>query len=522
MSALARARSNIKRWRENPIAFVVENFGVAPDEWQCDALMAFASGDADKRRISLQACAGPGKTSVLAWCGLNFLLCYGEKGEHPKGAAVSITQDNLRDNLWPEFAKWLNHSDMLRAAFTWTKERIFAKDHPDTWFLSARTWAKSANAEEQGRTLSGLHSKYVLVLVDESGDIPLTVLKSGEQALGNCRVGKIIQAGNPTSLDGMLYAAATKLRALWYVIRITGDPDDPKRSPRIPLDYAQQQIDTYGRDDPWIKTFILGMFPEASINALLGVEEVEAAMARHLRVDQYDFSQKRLGIDAARFGNDKWVIFPRQGLAAFKPVEMRNVRSQQVSGRVQMAKNKWGSEREFFDDTGGYAAGAIDDLIAAGYSPTPVNFAQKAIDQRFYNARAEMQWNAAQWIKRGGALPYSPELLAEATAITYTFKRGKLIVEDKDQIKKKIGRSPNYWDALGLTFAEPDMPAAIVGEGREANHAQTEFDPHVSAAERVAAVRAKFTSYASGERQIVEELVEHGGTALVDFDPDGR
>ena len=100
--AFAKARANIQRWRQNPVQFVVEQFGVEPDAWQRDALMAFA--DPTKPRISMQACAGPGKSAVLAWCGWNFLSCYGDRGEHPKGAAVSVTWDNLRDNLWPEFA----------------------------------------------------------------------------------------------------------------------------------------------------------------------------------------------------------------------------------------------------------------------------------------------------------------------------------------------------------------------------------------------------------------------------------
>src|SRR3989304_4145199 len=108
---------------------------------------------------------GPGETAVLAWCGLNFLCCYTGKGEHPKGAAVSITRDNLRDNLWPELAKWQARSQFLSQAFTWTAEKLFANDHPETWFIAARSWSKTANTEEQGRALSGLHSQFVLYLI---------------------------------------------------------------------------------------------------------------------------------------------------------------------------------------------------------------------------------------------------------------------------------------------------------------------------------------------------------------------
>ena len=302
-------------------------FNVEPDFWQLEALEAFASEDKAKMRISLQACAGPGKSAVLAWMGWNFLLCYGKPGSHPKGAVISITSDNLKDNLWPEFSKWQGRSELLLGLFTWTKERIFCKDHPSTWFLSARSWPKTADAEEQGRTLSGLHAEFILILIDESGDIPVAVLKSGEQALTKTLFGKMVQAGNPTSQDGMLYAASTTLAHLWYVIRITGDPDDPKRSPRIDLEWAKEQIKTYGRDNPWVMAFILGLFPPSSLNIMIGPDEVAKAMGRHLTEDIYVSAQKRLGVDVARFGDDRTVLFPRQGLAGRKPVIMRGART---------------------------------------------------------------------------------------------------------------------------------------------------------------------------------------------------
>lgn len=476
MSKLRAAQSQIKIWREDPIQYVRENFQTEPDAWQRKALEVFPSQEPEKMRISLQACAGPGKSAVLAWCGWNFLSCYGDKGEHPKSAAVSITGDNLADNLWPEFAKWQDRSPFLKTAFTWTKTRIFANDHPETWFISARSWSKTANAEEIGRTLSGLHSKYVLVLIDESGDIPLAILRAAEQSLSNCIFGKIMQAGNPTSHDGILYAAATTLRHLWYIIRITGDPDDPDRSPRIDANWARQQIKLYGRDNPWVMALILGLFPPSSINTLLGPDEVTEAMHRHLSSDKYDFSQKRLGVDVARFGDDRTVIFPRQGLAAFKPVEMRGARSNEIAARVAAGIVKFGSEFEAVDGTGGYGSGVIDALMQSGYSPLEVHFSGKPIDSRYFNKRAEMWFEMSRWVKRGGALPNIPQLSRELTAPTYTFKDGKFLLESKEQIKKRLGFSPDMADALGLTFSLPEMPRSnpLI---QEKSKLLSDFDP---------------------------------------------
>jgi len=475
---LRPAAQKLKRWRENPAAFVHEELKADPDPWQLEALEVFPSRDPAKRRISLQACVGPGKSTVLAWCAWNFLACYGETGEHPKAAAVSVDWQNLKSNLWAELAKWQARSEFLKQAFTWTATRIKANDHPETWFMDARTWAKTADAEQLGKTLSGLHSKFVLALIDESGTIPLAILKAADQTLSNCSFGKILQAGNPSSLEGMLYIAATTQRHLWYVIRITGDPEDPKRSPRIDLEWAKEQIALYGRSDPWVMYSILGQFPPSSINQLLAVEQVEAAMGRHLKRHQFDWAQKRLGIDAAWRGDDQWVIFPRQGLAAFKPVAMRHPKTEEIGSRIIQAKLTFGSEREYFDDTGGFAAGASDFFAAAGYAPIRIDFSGKPQDPRFYNIRAEMYWRAAQAIKQGAALPMLREIVAEATTPTYTYKAGKFLVESKDQVKARLKRSPDYWDAYVLTYAEADMPRALASQLQPQPQAGSEWDPY--------------------------------------------
>lgn len=452
-------RTRLPRWKADPVQFVREQFQVEPDAWQADTLRSFASSESIHRRIAMPAAAGPGKSTVLSWCGLNFLACYAEPGEHPNGVAMSCTADNLRDGLWKEFAKWYGRSRYLQTILVWTKERLFARDHPETWFLSARSFSKTADAEEQGRTLSGLHAKYILYLIDESGDINPAVLNAAEQGLSNCTWGKILQAGNPTSHHGTLYQAVVTQRHQWTVVRITGDPDDPRRSPRIDLEWAKEQITLHGRDDPWVMAYILGQFPPSSINALLGPDEVQVAMERHLQVDEYGFAQRRLGVDVARFGDDATVLFPRQGLASFRYLEMRNAKTPAIAARVAYAKERFQSEVEFIDDTGGYGAGVIDALELAGHSPMGVNFSGKAADPRYFNLRSEMWFRMAEWVKKGGALPPIPALARELTAPTYVFHQGKFRLEEKDQIKKRLGFSPDASDALCLTFCLPELPS---------------------------------------------------------------
>ena len=46
--------------------------------------------------------------------------------------------------------------------------------------------------------------------------------------------------------------------------------------------------------------------------------------------------------------------------------------------------------------------------------------------------------------------------MGELTAPTYTFVRGQFQLEDKDQVKARLGRSCDLADALALTFAVPE------------------------------------------------------------------
>jgi len=435
---------------------VREEFHAEPDGWQVEALREFAKPG--RKRISMQACAGPGKSAVLAWMGLNFLMCYGSRDDHPKGAAVATTERNLQDNLWPEYFKWMNRSPICRAALGWNSKRLYAKDHPETWWISARSWSKKANADEQGAALSGLHSQFIHIAFDESADIPLAVGDVGEQALSNCTWGCLAQAGNPLSRDGMLYAAASRFRHQWHQIAITGDPDDPARASRVDIDWAREQIEVRGRDNPWVMAKILGQFPRTAINALLSVDEVEDAMKRSHREDEYNHAAKVLGVDVAREGLDNSVIFPRQGLVAFEPEVYQGVNSIDGAGYTGNKISEWDADACFIDDTGGFGAGWIDQLRVFGFSPVGVHFAGKAGSKRYANKRAEMWLKMAEWVKDGGQLPNEPKLVAELTAPTYTHRGDALLLEPKDSVRDRLGRSPDLADALALTFAHPVSP----------------------------------------------------------------
>ena len=460
------AAARLTRWWHDPVLMVREEFGAEPDEWQKRFLRDFA--DPEKRRQALKACKGPGKTTALAWAIWNFLLCYGDNEDHAKGAATSITGDNLRDNLWTELAKWRNRSKLLQQSFEWTATRIYSYENPDTHFFSARTWQSKADKSQQANTLAGLHGKFLLFVLDESGGMPDAVMVAAEAGLSTWAEGhfiKVLQAGNPTHTSGPLYRACTAEATLWSVIEITGDPDDPMRSPRINVQWAREQIGKHGRNNAWVLVNVFGKFPPSSINALLGPEEIRAAIDRER--PKKNSAPVVLGVDVARYGDDSSVIAPRQGFVAHPFEQLRNLNSIQGAGHVIKAEDQWESVATFVDATGGFGTGWIDQLEALGRTPIGVVYSAAARNERrYYNKRTEMHFELADWVKAGGCLPDDPELVEELSALTYTFdKKGRMQLVEKDQVKDVIGRSPDKADALAQTFAEPVAGLGVVGSG---------------------------------------------------------
>ena len=131
-----------------------------------------------------------------------------------------------------------------------------------------------------------------------------------------------------------------------------------------------------------------------------------------------------------------------------------------------MAFTNWQPHQVFVDATGGYGGGVCDLLEQAGLPVVGVQFAGKAGDPRYANKRSEMWFLMAEWVKRGAALPPLSELVPELTSPTYFFNADRFALEPKDQIKQRLGFSPDLADALALTFAQPVAPpGALVGAG---------------------------------------------------------
>lgn len=454
-------------WIDDPVQYVRDVFGAEPDLWQADALVSYRDND----RTALAACKGPGKTAVMAWCGWWSLSLFA----HANGIAISITEDNLRDNLWKELAWWYSKSPWLQRLFRVGAERIEAREAAKTWWLSARTFAKDARPEQQANTLAGLHSQnHVFILCDESSDYPPGVLEAAEGIFTNKGIGglvaRVLQAGNCTRQDGPLYDAVVTHRRRWHVIQITGDPDDPKRSPRISLEYAREVIAEYGREHPMVMVNLLGQFPPTSDGKLLSMAEVEAAIKRVVPVGTYRHEAKIMGVDVAASnpgaGGAKTSAFLRQGAYVIGSKDWRIADTEVLAEQIGLLILKHMPDYVFID-IGGVGRGVRDALRRMGFGEIVIgiDFGSAPADPTMDDFKRTEMWRLmGDAVKAWLSLPDHPGLRADLVAPKIRLERkGSHTVyrlESKEDMEKRGIPSPDDGDALALTFARPVRPRA--------------------------------------------------------------
>lgn len=244
---IKRMAAVISGWRDDPVSMVGDLFSQTPDPWQQDALRLYAS----QNRLVMQGSKGVGNTAALVWMAWNFLLTR----PRARVSVASCTVGNLRDNFWADLSRMHSRSALLREQFVVFADRVFRKDNPEDWLISARN-TKHGLPEE---TFAGIFGENVLLLIDEAGSVSPLVLAGAEASADVAAYGKIVAGGIPAHDDSLLYVAAVEKK--WPVVRASGDPDDPKRSPRIRKEWAEEQIANFERHNPFVKINVLGEFP---------------------------------------------------------------------------------------------------------------------------------------------------------------------------------------------------------------------------------------------------------------------
>lgn len=172
-----------------------------------------------------------------------------------------------------------------------------------------------------------------------------------------------------------------------------------------------------------------------------------------------------IGVDPARFGDDKTAFIKRQGRVAYDLQTFEKKDTMEIAGMVhKMLRDIAGSYAMI--DVGGLGAGVVDRLREMGYHDRlkAVNSGSKPFDkQRYLNKRAEMWSEMKLWLgEEPVQIPDNDNLHADLCGLSYKFDSNtRLVLEKKEDLKKRGLRSPDTADALALTFAYPVVTQAI-------------------------------------------------------------
>ena len=188
---------------------------------------------------------------------------------------------------------------------------------------------------------------------------------------------------------------------------------------------------------------------------------VEAAMARWRRPGILP-PMDSMGVDVARGGKDSTTIARRHGSWFDKSLKYPGAATPDgptVSGLVIAAMR---DAAPIHIDVIGVGASPYDFLVTAHQQIIGVNVAEaSAAHDRsgrlsFANQRSEYWWKMREWLdpanNTGATLPDEPELLAELCAPRWSLRGPVIVVESRDEIVKRVGRSPDLASAyiLGL------------------------------------------------------------------------
>ena len=217
-----------------------------------------------------------------------------------------------------------------------------------------------------------------------------------------------------------------------------------------------QEVERYRQsvDENTFKREMLCDFAASGDDQLMSLTDVNEACRRHLKKDDYTYAAKVLGVDPARFGGDRSVIFPRQGLYAMPPKVYRGIDNMTLADKVAQEIERFQPDAVFID--AGNGSGVIDRLRQLHHDVIEVHFSGAPSHARYLNKRAEMWFEMRDWLRAGGAIPDLVDLKQDLAAPTYKFTPAdKIQLESKDDIKGRGLPSPDLGDALALTFAFP-------------------------------------------------------------------
>jgi hypothetical protein len=427
-----------------------------PRTWQSDILGQIKAhlGNKETRFQPLQLAVASGHSigksalisMIMTWA---MSTC-----EDCKIVVTAGTGTQLATKTAPEVQKWFR---LAINSHWWdinaTSIRVKDPNHQAMWRSDFITWSI-----QKTEAFAGLHNlgKRIVIIFDEASSIDDMIWEVTEGALADEGTEIIwIAFGNPTRNSGAFYQAITGANR-WVTRQI--DARTVEGTNKVLLD---AQIKEWGEDSDRARVRIRGEFPRGGSTQFISGELVAAARRRI--VEGHQTMPVILGVDVARFGDDRSVIFRRQGRLASIVATFYGIDTQKLGGKVQEAIDEEKPDAVVIDGDG--IGGAVYDFLKVrGYDrkTAMVEFHGGGTPHdphKYLNRRAEIWGDMRDWLE-GAQIPDTPEMETDLTGPDYGYHptKGCLMLERKEEMKARGVDSPDLGDSLAMTFAVKVAP----------------------------------------------------------------
>lgn len=460
----ARYRAFQRRYRDDPAAFARDAVewpeGQCLTHYQTEILAAVP----ERRRLAVRGPHGLGKTALAALLVLWFALT--RDGSDWKVITTASAWRQLAKYLWPEVSKWAGR-------IRWDvvgREPLSTRHELMTLSLKLGTGEAFAVASDSHELIEGAHADSLLYVLDEAKAIPPATWDAAEGALAGEGEAFVFAISTPGEPAGRFYEIHKRSPGLedWTALHVT--LEDALGAGRISREWAEQRRKQWGETSAVYQNRVLGEFAASDEDGVIPLGWVEAAVERWHVWDTAgrpgDFVA--LGVDVARSGRDSTVLAPRFGSFVGDLVRWSYSDTMRTTGLVvrELQKHNGGPA---IVDVIGLGAGVLDRLREQGFRAIAFNASERseATDRsgelRFLNTRAAAWWRLRELLDPANeptvGLPPDDELIGDLTAPHWWINSsGKVQVESKDDIRKRLGRSTDAGDAVVQVMSDAASP----------------------------------------------------------------
>lgn len=451
LQAAEAKRQEFARYRDDPVGFIERVLGVRLWARQRE----IARGVARHKRVAVRSGHKVGKSTLLVGLAL-WWVCTRADG---RVVMTSASARQVRAILWRELRK------LYRGAQRAIGGTLHKVPEAGLQFDDGREVTGFSTKEPE--KAAGVSGAELLYLIDEASGVPDEIFEAIE---GNRAGGAhLVMFSNPTRTEGYYFDAFHRAAAFWLRFHVSSEETPNVASGRMDVpglatrEWVEEKREEWGEDSPLYQVRVRGNFPAQASNAVIGLGLVLDAVRRwkDARRDPEPADRLELGVDVARTGDDESVVYPRRGARAYPPRAFRGLDGPDLAGQVLLVAAELARPGEVplvKIDANGVGASPYDALARSAAVETVAVVASEAsaLPDEYVNLRAELAFGLRGWLQGGGQLPDHGKTQADLVTVHFAFDgKNRLKVESKDEIKKRLKRSPDYGDALALAVYAP-------------------------------------------------------------------